>query len=359
MKVMIVGAGIIGALAAYRLAMQGAEVTVIDAAQPATAASGASFGWINASFHANRDHFNLRLEAMAAHRRLAADLQSRAARWTGCLCWENQGDALDRQFDDLQMLGYRVRIIDSAAFRALEPAVQAPERALLFEEEAAVDLPVLARDALGAAMARGAQLVTGLRIDGVQTKAGRVTGLRWSGGTIPADRVLLAAGVATSPLLADIGVSLPMLKRPGLILRSAALPPLVSHVLVAPGQELRQDVSGCFLAPTAAAHQSDTTEEIEKNPQALADRAVARVAALLGRSLRWTSVTLAERPVPGDGLPVMGHCGPEGLYVATMHSGATLAPLAAEFAASEIMGQPFGNTEAALIAPYRPQRFTA
>lgn len=357
-KIIIVGAGIIGAVTAFRLAAAGAQVTVIEAGTPAGAASAASFGWVNASFYANRDHFNLRFASIDAHRRLADQLQSPATRWTGCLCWEEEGDAFDHQYNDLKSLGYDVQLVDRAAFQRLEPAVVPPERALRFGQEAVVDLPTLAHDALHAAMGMGAQLISGVSVTGIETLGGKVIGTRWSGGVIKGDRVVVCAGVATERLMGGVGVALPMLDRPGLVLRTAQMPPLVSHVLASPGQELRQEPDGRFLAPTSASHQGDQSDEIRQNPEDLAAMAAARVAGLLRREVRWEHVSLAARPVPQDGLPVMGHCGPAGLYAATMHSGATLAPLAAELVAAEVLETDLSNEQAALIAPYRPQRFT-
>lgn len=359
MKIIVVGAGIIGALTAYRLAEKGAQVTLIDAGQPAGAASGTSFGWINASFYANGDHFNLRHAAMFAHCRLSEALGTQAIRWQACLCWEQEGDAFDEQYKALQTLGYAVRIVDRSTFAELEPAVEPPERALMFDSEGAVDLAHLAQDAVDAACELGVKLIAGVPVTGIETRSGSVTGVRWSGGVIPADRVVIAAGVATERLLAGVDVELPMLDRPGLILKSQKLPPLLAHILVSPRQEMRQDPDGRIIAPTAAAHQGDTTERMDENPETLADEAAQRVGALLGLDLHWESVTLAARPVPKDGLPVMGPCGPDGLYVATMHSGATLAPLAAELVSDEVLEKPLSNAQAALIAPYRPQRFIA
>lgn len=359
LKTIVVGAGIIGALTAFRLTQQGADVVVVDAGQPASAASGASFGWINASFFVNRAHFDLRYAAMHAHRRLASELDSRAYGWTGCLCWEEEGAAFDAQYQDLKALDYDVREVGSAEFTSLEPMVKAPDRALRFGREGAAELPVLAREALNAATANGAHVVAGLAITGLARTAGRVTGVRWEGGTIPADHVVLAAGVATRALLADVDIDLPMLDRPGVILCTEVLPPLVSHILVSPGQELRQLANGRILAPTSPSHQRDDAKRINVDPAVLADTARVRVEALLERTVAWEKVTLAQRPVPGDGLPVLGHCGPEGLYVATMHSGATLAPLAANLAALEVLGKPLGASDVELIAPYRPERFKA
>ena len=357
MHVIVVGAGIIGALTAYQLARAGAQVTVIEASQPASAASGASFGWINASFYLDEDHFAVRAAAMSSHRRLGDILKTTATFWQGCLCWEEQGAAFDAQHEALQTLGYTVREVDRAAFNMLEPAIAAPDRALCFESEGAVDLSRLCFDALNAATSLGARVVAGVAVTGIETLSGRVVGIRWSGGVIPSDRVILATGVKTQDLLAGVGVTVPMLDRPGLILRSEPLPPMLSHILVAPGQELRQDRAGRLLAPVAANHQSDATEKIEENPISLADAAAVRVGRLISREVVWEQVTLAHRPVPGDGRPVLGGAGPEGLYVSTMHSGATLAPLAAEIAALEVLGTPLTNEMAALVAPYRPQRF--
>ena len=49
-RVVVIGAGIIGASIAYHLARRGAAVTLVERAHPAAEASGHSFAWINASF---------------------------------------------------------------------------------------------------------------------------------------------------------------------------------------------------------------------------------------------------------------------------------------------------------------------
>lgn len=359
MHVIVVGAGIIGALTAYRLAHKGARVTVVDAGQVANQASAASFGWINASFYLDEAHFRLRHAAIAAHHRLIADIETTATRWQGALCWENQGAVLDAQYAELHSLGYGVRIVEKDEFEALEPAVTPPERALLFEDEGAADLALLAHDALTAAAKFNCRVLTGLAVTAVETSHGRVTGVRWAGGVLPADKVVLAAGTATPALVAALGIPLPMLARPGLMLRSAPMAPLLAHILVTPEGEVRQDPSGCILAPTAAAHQSDTTERILENPSDLADRRTRELCALLGDSVKWESVAMAARPVPGDNQPVMGAAGPDGLFLSVMHSGATLAPLAAELVASEVLDESLSEIQAQLITPYRPQRFRA
>ena len=71
MKILILGAGLIGACLAYRLTRAGCAVTVVEGATPASGASGSSFGWINASFYLNPAHHHLRV----AHGSLARGCQ--------------------------------------------------------------------------------------------------------------------------------------------------------------------------------------------------------------------------------------------------------------------------------------------
>ena len=66
---------------------------------------------------------------------------------------------------------------------------------------------------------------------------------------------------------------------------------------------------------------------------------------------------LAQRPVPQDGLPVIGACGPSGLFTAVMHSGVTLAAITADLLAPQVMDVPLSNAQNALVAPYTPARF--
>ena len=105
MKIVIVGAGIMGAVLAYQLTRRGADVTVLEAGQPGGGASAATFGWINASFFADDDHFHLRQEGIAAHHRLTKVLRSSATRWPGTLWWQEDGEAFDAQHAALQRLG--------------------------------------------------------------------------------------------------------------------------------------------------------------------------------------------------------------------------------------------------------------
>ena len=138
-------------------------------------------------------------------------------------------------------------------------------------------------------------------------------------------------------------------------MRSRPVAKILDAVMVSPDLEFRQMADGRIIAPSAAGHQSDDSEVLDASPEALARDTVARLGHWLpGVDLDWQEVTLAMRPVPGDGLPVMGPCGPEGMYVAVMHSGITLGALMGEFVAQEVGRGGVSNR----LAPYRPTRFS-
>jgi D-hydroxyproline dehydrogenase subunit beta len=349
--VTVVGAGVIGAAISFYLARAGARVTVIDAATPASGASGRSFGWINASFFASQDHFRLRMAAMAAHHALTTDLGPTGALWPGAVSWEQSGDALEATATTLTQMDYPLRRISRTEFGRLEPAIAAPpSEALYFPTEGIVDLAGLTRRLLAGAARHGARLCCGVPVTEIRAKGSVAT----DQGAIEADQVVLAGGTGSAALMARLGLRLPMLTRPALMLRSRPVAPLIRHILVTPDHELRQDPSGRLVAPTSAGHQQDDRDKVSELPMTIADRALANLQALLPQTdLAWEEVTLAFRPVPGDGLPAVGETGVEGLYLAVMHSGATLAPLIGQLVAAEVMG----GTASPLLAPYRPARF--
>lgn len=352
MRIIIVGAGIVGCALAYRLASGGHAVTVIEAGQSAGGgATGASFGWLNASFFADEAHFRLREAGLSAWRGLSEELNLPALNWSGALWWEEQGAALTALQTQLGALGYPVERITREAFADAEPAVVAPpQEALRFEIEGVAEPAHMADRLLKAALGHGAQVLFGLRAERVA--AGRVETAQ---GVLHADQVVVATGTAAQALLVEAGHPLPMLQRPGVLLRTAPVPRRLAHILVTPEGEIRQDPEGRIVMPTAAGHQGDQSETVAALPE-LADAAMARLRHVIAlpASASWAEAALAFRPVPEDGLPVVGALD-EGLYVAVMHSGATLAAGVADLAAAELTGK--ASNRVSLLSPYRPRRF--
>lgn len=351
----VIGAGIIGCSIAQALAAAGEAVVVLDAARVGAGVSGSSFGWINASFHADEAHYHLRKEGIAAWHRLEAARGDLPISWGGAFCWEEQGAALMATRDGLSTLGYQVDAVGGDALQERLPALGGlPAEALFFAEEGVADVAalteVLARDA----SALGARFVTGVTVEAICEVGGRVTGVKTAHGEIAGDRVVVAAGSGGARLVEALGVKLPMLSRPGLLMKTRPIARVLETVLVTPEGEIRQMQDGRIVMPTSAGHQGDTTEAITELPLEIAEAALDRIRGyFLGQDLAVDEVTLAWRPVPGDGLPVVGPAGPEGLYLSVLHSGVTLAAVVAELAAREMLE----GERSELLGPYHPGRF--
>lgn len=350
MKTIVVGAGVIGASIAWHLDRAGCEVVVIDGGQPA--ASSHSFGWINASFFADTAHHRLRVAGIEAYRRLARAVPDAPITTTGALWWEGQGAALQAMKASLQRLNYPVEELTAAQVAADEPTLaEPPQEALRFSAEGCAEVAELADVLLASASAPRLQGVTvqGIRVDG-----GVARGVETSVGTITADRVVIAAGNGAPDILASAGVSLPMLVRPGVLVKTKPITGRINHVLVTPHGEARQLPDGRMLASAVANHQGDDASEVADHPDAIAARVLGWLGPMVGQEVTLDEVAVAYRPVPRDGLPVVGAVEPKGLHVAVMHSGATLAAIIGEITADEVLGK---GDHSDLVAPYRPQRF--
>ena len=144
-----------------------------------------------------------------------------------------------------------------------------------------------------------------------------------------------------------------MLDRPGLILTTAPLPPICPLILATPTQEVRQDADGPPLGARARPATNPTTaKRWAALPGADGGATLARLQALFPAvEIADARHVVANRPVPGDGLPVAGQAAFPGLWIAVMHSGATLAPAVAAMLAEEMQGGP----QSPLLAPFRPR----
>ena len=199
----------------------------------------------------------------------------------------------------------------------------------------------------------GVEVRIGDEVSDFLVNQGRVIGLETTGGSLEADHVVLAAGVASAGFAARLGFELPLQSSPGLLVHSRPMPPLLGRVVESPGLHMKQDPDGRLVAGT-----SFGGGPVPNDPEAEGQRLIDRIKAALSGTerLEMERVTLGLRPIPEDGLPAIGPApGLEGLYLAVMHSGITLAPAVGRFAAMELLD----GAEVELLSPFRPDRFAA
>ncbi len=342
--VVVVGAGIVGASVAYHAARVGARVTLVDRSEPGSGVTQDSFAWIGGPRERDVPDAStpVRRTVLADHRRLEAELPGVRVRWTGSLTWG------DGTVADDAALGPDEHRVDAAAARRLEPALRdAPDDAVYASTDGAVDPVAVTRALVGGVVERGGRLVRAA-VTGLTVRDDGVVGVETSVGPLPAGTVVLAAGTGAPALCAPLGVDLPVRASPAVLLRFTAPPALVRTLVVAPGIEVRQAADGHLLV---------AAEDDGRGNVGLAQRTMDRLHATFAvdaGDLRPVSTRVGARPLPADGLPVVGPLpGVGGLYLTVMHSGVTLAPAVGRLVAAEVVA----GAEAAELSGLRPARF--
>ncbi|TMV84014.1 FAD-binding oxidoreductase [Thioclava sp. BHET1] len=357
-SVIVLGAGIVGASVAFRLALAGCKVTLIDRGQPGALASARSFAWINANQPATADYYALRREAIDAWHRLGEILPEAAPLTQGGLTWEGGDWSPEAEIAKLNARGdYGARIVTRTEIARLEPALaQVPEAAVLTPLERAVDAANVALHLAQAAAGYGAHLLIGAEVSALLAEGGRVCGVTTDFGTHRADHVVIAGGAASGVLLAAAGVHLPMTARQGLILHTAPVARVLDHIVMTPEVHMRQERDGRIIAGEIFFGAGANAAMIAEDPAGLGALLLAALRRYLPgpADLQPLRLMLGLRPEPEDGFPAVGAIESlPGLSVAVMHSGVTLGPLIGELLAAEIAAE----RSSPLLAPYRPDRF--
>lgn len=363
MRVAVIGAGIVGASVAFRLARGGARVWLIDGGRPGGGTTSASFAWVNANQKLPRDYFDLNHAGLEEHLRLREELGG--APWlypTGNLVWTTdkaRQEGLEARVERLSSWGYAAEWRTAAEVnRYLEPNLKlsSPDLPIAyFPEEAWVDAPQLAGALVRLATDGGAEVRFGAAVDSIQTRAGRVSGVHLDGGeSIPVDTVVNAAGPGADRIAALLDLPLPMAPSRGLLARLAVEGDPLGRLAHGDRVNLRPDGSGHLLAHHESVDQKlrDGTDD----PQSLGEELLGRAREILPalRNARVIETRIGVRSIPEDGRSCVGIVSAvPGYYEAVTHSGVTLGPLIGELLTKEILT---GEVDP-LISPFRPDRF--
>jgi glycine/D-amino acid oxidase-like deaminating enzyme len=157
--------------------------------------------------------------------------------------------------------------------------------------------------------------------------------------------------VDTPLLCAPLGFDLPVVPSPALLLRVSGPPGLVRTLVASSSLEVREAAAGVLLV--ALAHDGEVGRaDLDRTAQEALSRLTATFAG--AEDVRLLDVRLASRPMPVDGLPIVGPLpGIHGVYVAVMHSGVTLAPVVGRLVAAEVVN----GVRAGELDGVRPERF--
>ena len=375
-RCVVIGAGILGASVAARLASAGLRVMLLDQDQPGRAASRWSFAWLNSNDKAPRAYHDLNHAGIRAWADLAPDLDGDAwYRPVGNLelAASAAGRAeLEARVRRLTEWGYPARLITQAEASEIEPALRFPESggtvAWFPGEGYVLTGPLIARLAARAA-SYGAEILTGVpgQVTGLDPGPGEVLRVRTAGGAVlEADEVVCCACRWVPELATMAGAASPVplvdwekpgATAPGLAVRVGPLASAGPVRLVHTPEICLRPHSGGLLhleAPDAAVDLHTPEPDLRRWAAALLRRAQQTVRGLI--DARIDEFHVCVRPMPADGQSIVGPLpGAPRLYVAVTHSGVTLAAHLSRLIAAELTT----GTPPADLAPYRPGRFPA
>jgi len=351
MRVLIVGGGVIGTSIAYRLAIRGMDVTVVERGDVACAASGKSGGFLALDWCDGSPLQDLARRSFALHAELAAALEDE---------WG---------YRRLKTYGGTVRLDGASRGSRLAWTTRALQvRGLLgtTDSTAQVNPAAFTQAMMRAAARQGADLHRG-RVTDLVIQDGRVVGVEVGGETLEADTVVIAMGPWS--VLATEWLSLPPifgLKGHSILFDTGNdIPPeaLFLEVEEASGSVLtpevfpRSDGTTYVCAISSETPLPDDPGEVEPDEGAI-DRLLdlcRRISPALTSS-RVLASQACFRPITRDGLPIIGAVpGVSGGYVATGHSvwGILNAPATAEAMADLILD---GAARSVDLRPFDPKR---
>ena len=359
--VVVIGGGIVGTAIAHELQLTGAPTILVERDVEPQGASAFSFASLTAFDEPQRDVYLLKTHGMVAWRQWAKVYgEDLGVRFPGEIRWAEAPDGgrfLTEVLQRAQGRGYPVRFITGEDVKKLEPAnafsgtftaTYAPDDGQA-EPLRAIETLTTAFTGLGGTLLIGRASLT-VEDSGITVRVGD--------DRIEASTVVVATGTETTELLERLGWDIPMDPSPGLLCVTEPVERFTKRIVyVYPKGDvpvhLRQLEDGRVLIGERA------QDEVANNPTMEHARMLLGQARKAFPILEGTKVdhfTLEWRPMPRDKMPIIGPLpGLSPLYVATGHSGVTIAPAVAQFVTKEIVD----GVEQDRLKPFRPSRFSA
>ena len=366
-RVVVVGGGVLGTSAAAHLVREGAQVVLITERELGSGASGRSLSWLN-SFGNLRSpaYHQLRTLGIDRYRTLAARSPAcEFVRFDGGLTWPaaGEGERFRDHLRHMHAIGYDAIRLQPDEVADWTPGVASsaisPDGAIFNPGEGWADLPQLIQTLADRFRAAGGQVVEHIGPARVVQDDQRVTGVVTADGDrFDADAVLLATGPDVPATLDDLGVTVPDATPLALLVKTRPVATSLRAVLNTPRVSLRPTPDGALVMDSDAAAEQvigDEHDGYEVKDSTVDDLLAEATAVLDGHPrLEAECFGVGRKPIPGDGDPVLGAIDQlPGLSVAFTHSGATLALIAGELLAREIVT----GTPSPLLASFNARRF--
>lgn len=380
MKVVIVGAGIVGASCAYQAALAGISVHVVDRGPLAGGTTSAGEGNLLVSDKEPGPELDLALMSNRIWRELG-DAPWKGSTFAARAELDEKGglvvassptglDVLRELAAEQRKAGVVAEEVSAQRLRDHEPHLaDGLAGACLYPQDMQVQPMIATALLLRLAQAAGAQVSFGAAVTDFRRQGDRVTGVRTTQGDIAADAVVNAAGTWAGDVAAMAGVPLPVAPRRGFVLVTEPLPRAVRHKVYLADYvaDVASDSATLQASAVVEGTESGTillgaTRERVGFDRTWSEEAVRRLAADAIRLFPFLADVVALRAYRGfrpycpDHLPVIGpDPRADGLWHACGHEGAGIGLSAAT---GRLIAQALTGASTELpLRPFRPERF--
>lgn len=363
--IVVIGAGTVGAAIAYGLVHRGLNVLMLDGSDREARAAVANFGlvWCQGKGTGFPPYQQLTRTSADLWPAFEAELAARSgigleyARPGGltfCL-GEDEFEArrvkLLRLHNELGGEPADWEMLERPALERLLPGVTlGPEvtGASFGRRDGHVN-PLRCLSALQTVFVRaGGELRHGCRVDRLAPLAGGGFALTVDGGEIRAPSVVIAAGLGSPALAAQVGIDLPLRPQRGQILVTERVEPF----LPLPTNGMRQTQDGTVMIGTTNEDVGADRSTTAQAAAAMSRRALGTIPALREATVvrQWAGL----RILSPDGYPVYAQSEDHpGAFAVACHSGITLAAAHATLVADGIAAGRFPDE----LAPFHQRRF--
>ena len=240
--VVVIGAGIVGAACARKLAMLDRSVLVIDSGSTAGGTSSQGEGNLLLSDKAPGPELVLAQYARRLWPQLAADLADELGREFPSIEFDPKGGLVVSTTDigaspllafaaSQRAAGVDAQSISIAEALEREPDLNPAIGAAVFYPEDAQVQPAIATEALlASARLHGVEVRQGVEVTGVMVDgSGSVVGVHTGRGDIPCGAVVIAAGPWSARVARSFGLLVPIRPRRGMVLVTSRMPHRIFH----------------------------------------------------------------------------------------------------------------------------------
>ena len=328
-SVVIIGGGISGASTALALTEKGVDTVLCEKGEIGAEQSGRNWGWCRIQGRDPRE-IPLAIEAMRMWPKLNATVEGETGfRQDGVvyLC-ENDREVAryESWLEHAKLYQLDARLLSRAEVAEMLPGATRQWPAGLYSPSSGRAEPLKAAPAIAtAARRRGAKILTGCAVRGIETEAGRVSGVVTELGRIRCDSVVLAGGAWSRLFCGNIGIDFPQLKVRASVMRTSPITGVPEVAAGGAGFAFRKRLDGGYTVANRGASTAEIVPDsfrlffkflpaLKAQWSELRLRLGTRFAEELKLPRRWSldSVTPFERirildPQPDDKLLDQAH----------------------------------------------------